>query len=50
MALGLFYYGLRDTTATYSVNFLNLVPILTFLASIIFRYLNQFKTNFNLVT
>ncbi|KAK7275933.1 hypothetical protein RIF29_17060 [Crotalaria pallida] len=37
MALGLFYYGLRDTTATYSVNFLNLVPICTFLVSIICR-------------
>ncbi|OIW02510.1 hypothetical protein TanjilG_12824 [Lupinus angustifolius] len=35
MALGLFYYGLRDTSATYSVNFLNLVPICTFLVSII---------------
>lgn len=40
MALGLFYYGLRDTTAAYSVNFLNLVPICTFLTSIIFRMEN----------
>ncbi|CAL5405503.1 unnamed protein product [Camellia sinensis] len=30
-----FYYGLRDTTASYAVNFLNLVPIVTFLFSII---------------
>ncbi|XP_061339134.1 WAT1-related protein At1g09380-like [Gastrolobium bilobum] len=37
MALGLFYYGLRDTSATYSVNFLNLVPICTFFTSIICR-------------
>ncbi|CAL0315595.1 unnamed protein product [Lupinus luteus] len=37
MAPGLFYYGLRDTSATYSVNFLNLVPICTFLVSIICR-------------
>ncbi|XP_028806612.1 WAT1-related protein At5g64700-like [Neltuma alba] len=37
MAMGFFYYGLRDTSATYSVNFLNLVPIFTFLVSIIFR-------------
>ncbi|KAI4307007.1 hypothetical protein L6164_030242 [Bauhinia variegata] len=37
MAMGFFYYGLRDTSATYSVNFLNLIPIFTFLVSIIFR-------------
>ncbi|MED6185257.1 hypothetical protein PIB30_055289 [Stylosanthes scabra] len=37
MALGLFYYGLRDTSATYSINFLNLVPICTFAISIICR-------------
>ncbi|KAL5073098.1 hypothetical protein RYX36_012082, partial [Vicia faba] len=37
MAIGLFYYGLRDTSATYSVNFLNLIPIFTFLISIIIR-------------
>ncbi|CAN1262681.1 WAT1-related protein At1g68170 [Linum perenne] len=30
LALGLYYYGLRDTTASYAVNFFNLVPILTF--------------------
>ncbi|CAJ1970587.1 unnamed protein product [Sphenostylis stenocarpa] len=37
MAQGLFYFGLRDTTATYSASFLNLVPICTFFTSIIFR-------------
>ncbi|KAK7372873.1 hypothetical protein VNO80_06263 [Phaseolus coccineus] len=37
MAQGLFYYGLRDTSATYSMSFLNLVPIITFFTSIIFR-------------
>ncbi|XP_058762277.1 WAT1-related protein At5g64700-like [Vicia villosa] len=40
MSLGLFYFGLRDTTATYSVNFLNLIPICTFLISIIVRIEN----------
>ncbi|TKY69951.1 WAT1-related protein [Spatholobus suberectus] len=37
MAQGLFYYGLRDTSATYSSSFLNLIPICTFLTSIICR-------------
>ncbi|KAL2339527.1 hypothetical protein Fmac_007467 [Flemingia macrophylla] len=37
LAMGLFYYGLRDTSATYAVNFLSLVPIFTFIISIIFR-------------
>ncbi|TKY73996.1 WAT1-related protein [Spatholobus suberectus] len=37
LAMGLFYYGLRETSATYSVNFLNLVPIFTFIVSIILR-------------
>ncbi|XP_004516639.2 WAT1-related protein At5g64700-like [Cicer arietinum] len=41
MALGLFYYGLRDTSATYAVNFLNMVPICTFFISIIFRMENM---------
>ncbi|TYI85516.1 hypothetical protein E1A91_D04G001500v1 [Gossypium mustelinum] len=36
-AMGLFYCGLRDTTATYSSNFLNIIPIVTFVFSIIFR-------------
>ncbi|BBG98452.1 nodulin MtN21 /EamA-like transporter family protein [Prunus dulcis] len=34
-AMGLFYYGLRDTTPTYATNFLNLIPIATFVLSII---------------
>ncbi|KAL2921610.1 hypothetical protein RDABS01_013101 [Bienertia sinuspersici] len=37
MAMGMFYYGLRDTTATYATNFLNLIPIVTFIFSIITR-------------
>ncbi|CAN1262683.1 WAT1-related protein At5g07050 [Linum perenne] len=37
LALGLYYYGLRDTTASYAVNFFNLVPILTFAFSILLR-------------
>ncbi|RDY03513.1 WAT1-related protein, partial [Mucuna pruriens] len=37
LAQGMFYYGLRDTSATYSVNFLNFVPISTFFTSIICR-------------
>ncbi|CAK7324284.1 unnamed protein product [Dovyalis caffra] len=37
MAMGLFYYGLKDTTATYAINFLNLVPVVTFVFSIILR-------------
>ncbi|KAL5737183.1 hypothetical protein ACOSQ2_031971 [Xanthoceras sorbifolium] len=36
-ATGLYYYGLRDTTATYSISFLNLIPIFTFIFSIIGR-------------
>ncbi|KAM0945546.1 putative EamA domain-containing protein [Dioscorea sansibarensis] len=36
-ALGFYYYGLRDTTATYSLNFLNLIPIGTFLFAVFFR-------------
>ncbi|KAL9162993.1 hypothetical protein ABFS82_06G013500 [Erythranthe guttata] len=37
MAMGLFYYGLKETTATYATNFTNIVPILTFLFSTILR-------------
>ncbi|OWM79697.1 WAT1-related protein At1g43650-like [Punica granatum] len=36
-AMSLYYYGLRDTTATYAVNFLNLIPIITFIFAIIAR-------------
>ncbi|GJR41698.1 WAT1-related protein [Tanacetum coccineum] len=37
MATGLFYFGLRDTTATYASNFLNLIPITTFIFSTLLR-------------
>ncbi|XP_062076084.1 WAT1-related protein At1g09380-like [Humulus lupulus] len=36
-AMGLFYYGLRETSATYATNFLNLIPIVTFVLSIFFK-------------
>lgn len=37
MAMGFFYYGLKDTSATYATNFLNLVPIVTFIFSTVSR-------------
>ena len=37
--MGLYYYGLRATSAAYSVNFLNLIPIITFIIAIVLRYL-----------
>ncbi|XP_057527167.1 WAT1-related protein At5g64700-like [Amaranthus tricolor] len=37
MGMGMFYYGLKDTTATYATNFLNLIPSVTFIFSIITR-------------
>ncbi|RAL38811.1 hypothetical protein DM860_013492 [Cuscuta australis] len=37
IAIGFFYYGLRDTTATYATNFINLIPIVTFVFSITIR-------------
>ncbi|XP_057954084.1 WAT1-related protein At1g43650-like [Malania oleifera] len=37
LAMGLFYYGLRDTSATYATNFLNLIPIVTFAFAVISR-------------
>lgn len=40
MAMGLYSYGLRDTTATYATNFLNLIPITTFVFSIIAGYVH----------
>ncbi|KAG9133946.1 hypothetical protein Leryth_004659 [Lithospermum erythrorhizon] len=40
MAMGFFYYGLRDTSATYATNFLNLIPIVTFLFSTLLRIEN----------
>ncbi|PKA60666.1 WAT1-related protein [Apostasia shenzhenica] len=37
MSLGLYYYGLRDTSAAYSCNFLNLIPIVTFVFAVVIR-------------
>ncbi|WMV20850.1 hypothetical protein MTR67_014235 [Solanum verrucosum] len=37
MAMGLFYYGLKETSATYATNFLNLIPIVTFIFSTVSR-------------
>ncbi|XP_021909341.1 WAT1-related protein At5g64700-like [Carica papaya] len=37
MAMGMFYYGLRDTTTSYALNFINLIPVITFVLSIIAR-------------
>ncbi|XP_055827052.1 WAT1-related protein At5g64700-like [Solanum dulcamara] len=37
MAMGLFYYGLKETSATYATNFLNLIPIVTFIFSTVLR-------------
>ncbi|CAH9099310.1 unnamed protein product [Cuscuta epithymum] len=37
MAMGFFYFGLQNTSATYATNFLNLIPIVTFVFSIITR-------------
>uniref|UniRef100_A0A0E0RG38 WAT1-related protein n=1 Tax=Oryza rufipogon TaxID=4529 RepID=A0A0E0RG38_ORYRU len=37
LAMGLHYYGLRATNAGYTVNFLNLVPVVTFIIAAIFR-------------
>ncbi|KAK9093722.1 hypothetical protein Scep_025191 [Stephania cephalantha] len=37
IAMGLFYYGIHYTTATYASNFLSLIPVVTFLLSIITR-------------
>ncbi|RVW68132.1 WAT1-related protein [Vitis vinifera] len=36
MAVGLFYYGVRDTTATFASNMINLVPVITFAFSTVF--------------
>ncbi|KAG8059335.1 hypothetical protein GUJ93_ZPchr0002g25212 [Zizania palustris] len=35
--MGLHYYGLRATNAAYTVNFLNLIPVVTFIIAAIFR-------------
>ncbi|XP_021909142.1 WAT1-related protein At1g09380-like isoform X2 [Carica papaya] len=37
MGMGMFYYGLRDTTTSYALNFINLIPAVTFVFSIIAR-------------
>lgn len=35
--MGLHYYGLRATNAAYSVNFLNVIPVVTFIIAVILR-------------
>ncbi|KAL6660777.1 hypothetical protein ACP70R_001812 [Stipagrostis hirtigluma subsp. patula] len=35
--MSLYYYGLQDTTASYAVIFLNIIPLTTFILSLIFR-------------
>ncbi|TVU25972.1 hypothetical protein EJB05_28495, partial [Eragrostis curvula] len=35
--MSLYYWGLRDTTASYSVQFPNIIPLTTFVLSVIFR-------------
>ncbi|KAM0881515.1 hypothetical protein ACQ4PT_032893 [Festuca glaucescens] len=37
LAMGLYYCGLRATSAAYAVNFLNLIPVATFLIAVVFR-------------
>lgn len=37
LAMGLHYYGLRATNAAYSVNFLNLIPVVTFAMAVVLR-------------
>ncbi|CAM0955028.1 unnamed protein product [Alopecurus aequalis] len=37
LAMGLHYYGLRATNAGYSVDFLNLIPVVTFITAVILR-------------
>ncbi|KAG0484905.1 hypothetical protein HPP92_008984 [Vanilla planifolia] len=34
MSLGFYYYGLRDTSASYSSNLLNLIPVVTFIIAL----------------
>jgi hypothetical protein len=36
--MGLHYYGLRATNAGYTVNFLNVIPVVTFIIAVILRY------------
>ena len=49
--LSLYYYGLRDTTPSYAVIFLNIIPLFTFTLSLVFRYpiilsMHVFRINF----
>lgn len=37
LAMGLYYYGLRATNAAISINFLNLIPVVTFLMAVLLR-------------
>ncbi|XP_006662207.1 WAT1-related protein At5g64700-like [Oryza brachyantha] len=37
LSMGLYYYGLQSTSATYSVIFLNMIPIVTSIVATIFR-------------
>uniref|UniRef100_A0ACD5X902 Uncharacterized protein n=1 Tax=Avena sativa TaxID=4498 RepID=A0ACD5X902_AVESA len=47
LAMGLYYYGLRETNATYSVVFLNLIPIITSLVAITLGVENLVFTNWH---
>jgi len=35
--INLYYYGLRDTTSSYAIIFVNLIPLFTFVLSLMFR-------------
>ncbi|PNT77332.1 hypothetical protein BRADI_1g61280v3 [Brachypodium distachyon] len=37
LAMGLYYWGLRITSAAYAVNFLNLIPVATFIIAVALR-------------
>ncbi|KAF0929908.1 hypothetical protein E2562_026717 [Oryza meyeriana var. granulata] len=45
LSMGMYYYGLRSTSATYSVIFLNLIPIVTSVIAIILRAEKLVLTN-----
>ncbi|XP_042395952.1 WAT1-related protein At5g64700-like [Zingiber officinale] len=38
MAMGLYYYALEYTSASYAVNYLNLIPIVTFIIAVIIGF------------
>ena len=40
--MGLYYYGLQATSAAYSVVFLNLIPIVTFVIAVLVRYVRTY--------